>query len=280
MPLFTLRPLAAALPLLALFGPAATRVAKPNVVIVVAHDFAFDIPASIPAGLTTFDLRNRGKVIHHMGVVRLDSGHTAAEGAAAIIKAGRGARPSWLHPVGGPQSAMPGESSNATLVLEPGSYLAFCEFPGPDPIRHYAKGMVKGFTVASPSQPGTLPTADVAITLVDYDFVFSHPLTRGRHVIAVTNTATQPHMLAFRRYPVDHLAGTAAQELIAWARDPRGTIAPGHSEGGIMEISPGESANMTRDFEPGMYLLICFTADATDGMPHFAHGMQKEIIVR
>ena len=270
----------AALPLLALVPAAPARVVKPNVVIVVAHDFAFDIPGSIPAGLTTFDLRNRGKVIHHMGVVRLDSGHTAAEGAAAIIKAGKGVRPAWLHPVGGPQAAMPGEGSNATLVLEPGSYLAFCEFPGPDPVRHYAKGMVKEFIVTAPSKAAKLPTADMSITLVDYDFVLSHPLTRGRHVIAVTNTATQPHMLAFRRYPIDHPAGTAAQELTAWARDPQGTIGPGHSEGGVMEISPGETVNMMRDFKPGMYLLICFTADATDGKPHFAHGMEKEIIVR
>jgi uncharacterized cupredoxin-like copper-binding protein len=252
---------------------------KPHVVTVVAHDFAFEMPESIPAGLTTFDLRNGGKVIHHLGIVRLDSGHTAAEAAAAIIKVGKGVRPAWLHPVGGPQGTMPGESANATIMLEPGSYLAFCEFPGPDPVRHYAKGMMKEFTVTPPSRAGEFPKADVELTLVDYDFVLSHPLTRGRHVIAVTNTAAQPHMVAIRRYPIDHPAGTAAKELTAWAHDPQGTIAPGNSEGGIMEISPGQTATMSRDFKPGLYLLICFTTDASDGKPHFAHGMQKEITI-
>ena len=252
---------------------------KPHVVNVVANDFAFEMPASIPAGLTTFDLRNNGKVIHHLGVMRVDSGHTAADGMATIIRVGKGVRPAWLHPVGGPQGAMPGESANLTLVLGPGSYLAFCEFPGPDPIRHYAKGMMKDFTVTPTSRVGALPKADVAITLVDYDFVLSHPLTRGRHVIVVTNTATQPHMVAFRRYPIDHPAGTAARELTAWAHDPQGTIGPGHSEGGVTEISPGETVTMSRDFAPGMYLLICFTSDASDGKPHFAHGMQKEITI-
>ena len=254
--------------------------AKPHIVTVVAHEFAFELPDSISAGLTTFELSNRGKFIHHFGLMRLDSGHTAAEGFATIIKVGKGVRPAWLHPVGGPQGAMPGESANATLMLEPGSYLAFCEFPGPDPIRHYAKGMMKELTVTPPSRAGTLPKADVALTLVDYDFVLSHPLTRGRHVIAVTNTAAQPHMVALRRYPIDHPAGTAAKELTAWARDPQGTIGTGKSEGGIMEISPGQTATMSRDFKPGMYLLICFSTDPADGKPHFMHGMQKEITIQ
>ncbi|MBA2684894.1 MAG: hypothetical protein H0U66_10420 [Gemmatimonadaceae bacterium] len=266
-------------PLLAL-TTAASFTAKPNVVTVVATDFAFEMPDSIPAGPTRFELKDHGKWQHHMGVYRLDSGRTAADGLDALIKAGKGVRPSWMHSIGGPNAAMPGAAENATLVLEPGSYLAYCEIPGPDPARHYAKGMVKGFVVTPRAHGGDLPKADLSIDLVDYDFVLAHALTRGHHVISVTNSSRQPHMLAIRRFPIDHPPGMAGNELVAWAADPKGTIGPAEAAGGVTEIAPGSQVVFERDFEKGLYLLICFTADAADGKPHFKHGMQKEIIVR
>lgn len=258
----------------------AARSAKPNVVSVVATDFAFDMPLSIPAGLTTFELKNRGNFQHHLAIVRLDSGKTAADGFAALIKAGRGVRPTWMHSIGGPNASMPGENTNATLVLEPGSYLAYCEMPAPDPARHYAKGMVKGFVVTPKSHTGALPAADLAIDLVDYDFVLSREITRGHHVISVSNSSAQPHMLALRRFPIDYPAGRAATDLVAWAGDPKGSIGPGETVGGVTEIAPGSHVLFDRDFREGKYLLMCFSPDVTDGKPHFRHGMQKEIIVR
>ncbi|MDQ2930975.1 MAG: hypothetical protein M3Y05_09205 [Gemmatimonadota bacterium] len=280
--------IAASLPLLAM-GPTLDQAtgdmlavralqSRPKVVIVMATDFAFEMPVSIPAGVTTFEMRDRGKMQHHLSIVRLDSGKTTADGLAALIKAGRGVRPSWMHPVGGPNAPMPGESSIATLSLEPGDYMAFCEVPGPDAVRHYMKGMVKGFSVTPSSKRADMPAADLAIVLVDYDFVLSHPLVRGHHVIAVTNSSTQPHMMAIKRFPIDYPPGQGVKDIIAWASDPKGELGP-VGAGGVTEIAPGEQAVMQRDFEPGMYLLICFSADATDGKPHFRHGMAKEIIV-
>jgi hypothetical protein len=250
-----------------------------DVVIVVAHDFAFDLPASISAGLTTFELRNRGTQSHHLEIVRLDSGKTAGDAVAALTKAGQGLRPAWMHAIGGPNAAMPGEKSNVTLVLGPGSYLAYCEIPGPTAMRHYMKGMVKPFTVTLPARLGKLPAADVVVNLVDFDFVLSHPLTRGHHVLAITNTGTQRHMMLIKRFPSDYPAGTTAKDLAGWAMDPKGKSAPGASEGGVTEISPGTTVVMSRDFRPGRYLLICFSADETDGKPHFTHGMQKELTI-
>ena len=253
---------------------------KANVVTVVAHDFALEMPASIPAGLTTFRLLDRGKQQHHLTVMRLDDGKTAAEGLSAIIKAGRGVRPAWLHPIGGPNAAPPGGETRATLILQPGSYLAFCEVPGPDPAPHFMKGMVRGFVVSSPAIAATLPASDLTIRLTDYDFVFDHALTRGHHSIAVTNTASQSHMLVMSRFPTGHAAGHLKDEFVAWANDPKGRPAPGVASGGVTEIPPGATVVMEGDFAPGNYLLICFVPDARDGKPHFVHGMQKEIVVR
>lgn len=249
-----------------------------NVVDVVANDFAFDLPPSISGGLTTFRLLNRGKQAHHLSVVKLDQGKTAADAMAAIIRAGHGLRPAWMHSVGGPNAIMPGAEGNATLVLAPGAYLAFCEVPGPDPTPHYMKGMMKGFTVTpastSSSLAAPLPKADMILTLSDYDFRFSHPLTSGRHVIAVTNAASQPHMVVMTRLQ----PGKGVKDFLAWAYNPAGKP-PGEALGGVTEIAPGTTVVIERNFPPGHYGLTCFSPDIKDGKPHFMHGMQKEVTV-
>lgn len=247
-----------------------------NVITVTAHDYAFDLAPSIPAGLTTFRLLNKGKQLHHFSVIRMDNGKTPADGLAALIKAGQGVRPGWMHPVGGPNAISPRGEANATLVLQPGNYLAFCEVPGPDPAPHFMKGMVKGFTVTSPSRGGLIPKADLAIKLTDFDFVLSRPLTKGRHVIAVTNTGAQPHMVFINR----NVAGKGNKELLDWAHDPKGMSAPGEGVGGVTEIAPGATVVMERNFKPGRYGLICFSPDKKTGKPHFMLGMQKEIDVK
>ena len=252
------------------------RPVGPNVVTVVAHDFAFDLAPSIPAGLTTFRLLNKGKQEHHFSLMRLDKGKTVADGFAALIKAGQGVRPAWMHPVGGPNAISPGGESRATVVLQPGNYMAYCEVPGPDPAPHFAKGMVKGLVVTGPASTASLPTADVAIKLTDFDFVFSRPLTRGHHVIAVTNTGTQPHMLVIQRHPT----GKGNKEFLDWAFNPKGQSAPSQGMGGVTEIAPGATVVMEGNFAPGRYGLICFVPDTKTGKPHFMLGMQKEITVK
>jgi len=250
--------------------------AAPNVVTVVAHDFAFDLPASIPAGLTTFRLLNKGKQEHHLSLMRLDKGKTVSDGLAALIKAGQGVRPAWMHPVGGPNAISPGGESRATVVLQPGNYMAYCEVPGPDPAPHFAKGMVKGLVVTGPASTASLPTADVAIKLTDFDFVFSRPLTRGHHLIAVTNTGAQPHMLVIQRHPT----GKGNKEFLDWAFNPKGQSAPSQGAGGVTEIAPGATVVMEGNFAPGRYGLFCFMPDTKTGKPHFMLGMQKEITVK
>lgn len=243
---------------------------------VTARDFALEMPDSISAGLTTFRLINRGKQSHHMEIVRLDPGRTPKEALSALIAAGHGVRPSWMHFVGGPNERGSDGASNATLALEPGNYLAFCEVPGPDPMPHFMKGMVKAFTVLPPAHHARLPTADLTIDMSDYAFDFSRPLTSGHHVVAVTNSASQPHMLVIHR----ELPGQGLKEFLAWAQDPRARPEPGEGWGGVTTIAPGATVVFEEDFPPGRYFLICFTPDARDGEPHFVHGMLKELEVK
>jgi len=46
-----------------------TSRARPNVVTIVAMDYAFKAPATVPAGLTTVRLVNQGKLLHHVQLV-------------------------------------------------------------------------------------------------------------------------------------------------------------------------------------------------------------------
>ena len=270
----TIMPRLAALSVLAV--AAASHVTKPNVVTVTARDFAFELPATIPAGITTFHLVNKGALAHHMTIVRLDEGRTAAEALKTVMAVGRAPRPEWMHAVGGPQSIKPGVEGNATLMLEPGNYLVFCEVPGPDPVAHYMKGMAKALTVTGPARAGSLPAADVALSLTDYDFIFAHPLTRGHHTIAVTNHGAQGHMVVMNRFP----PGQGLDDFLAWANNPQGKPGPGWMRGGVTAIPPGATVTFTRNFSPGHYGMICFSPDAKDGKPHFMHGMRKEFEVR
>jgi hypothetical protein len=109
----------------------------PAVVTVHAKDFAFDAPAEITAGMTTFKLVNDGPNIHHMLVVRLDSGKTVADLEAAMKK--KGPPPGWMVMSGGPNAPDPTHESNTTLNVTEGQYALICIVDIPGGVPHAAK---------------------------------------------------------------------------------------------------------------------------------------------
>ena len=254
-------------------APAAA--AAPNVVTVNARDFAFEAPAEIPAGMTTFRLVNQGPDIHHIQLVRLAEGKTV-DSLMAAFKAG-GPPPAWAKDAGGPNAPTPGEESNYTTMLEPGNYAMICFIDTPDKVPHMMKGMVKPITVTSPPAGAVAaaePAADVTMKLVDYAFELSKPLVAGRQTIRVENGATQPHEV----FLIQFAPGKNMKDLMAWAKDYKGPP-PGKAMGGVTAIPSNDHGTLTVDLPPGDYGLICFVPDAKDGKPHLAHGMTKEIKV-
>jgi hypothetical protein len=256
------------------FAPAGS-----NVVTVIAREYAFEMPESIPAGLTTFRFLDKGKEPHHLFIMKLENGKKAADMFAALRAGpGGGPPPPWMHPVGGPNTPVPGGESNATLMLEPGEYAAFCVIPNPKGAPHFMLGMIKGFTVtpAPRRARAALPKSDMTITLTDYDFVLSRPLTSGRHVIAVTNAGRQSHEMVINRYG----PGQSNAQFTAWAENPKGKSVPAQSLGGVTDTPPGKTVVIEGDFPPGRYGIVCFTPDKKGGKPHFLSGMQKEFVVK
>src|ERR1051326_789438 len=142
-----------------------------NVVDIVAGDFYFRAPDTIPAGLTTLRLR----VLQggHIAVLlRLDSGYTASD----LLRARREGhnRPAWVHFIGGPGFPPPGATANTTLVLAPGQYLLLCDVADEHGVRHFEKGMFRPLVVRAVAGAGVvaLPHADVVVSERDYAFAF------------------------------------------------------------------------------------------------------------
>jgi hypothetical protein len=116
-----------------------------NDVLVVASDYTFSAPDSLPAGLTAFGLVNNGKVPHEVIIAGLQRGATVEE----IVRRDR-ADSTWRHlrfPPSGILTADPGETTPGRLLitLEAGrDYILVCNFQDSEsaPVHMHA-GMVR-----------------------------------------------------------------------------------------------------------------------------------------
>ena len=68
-----------------------------------------------------------------------------------------------------------------------------CLIPSSDGVPHLAKGMIRPLTVTPSERQTSATPADLVMSLSDYDFGLSAPLTAGKRVIRVSNDAGQLH---------------------------------------------------------------------------------------
>jgi uncharacterized cupredoxin-like copper-binding protein len=245
----------------------AVAAATPNVVVVKTRDYGFDAPDTITAGLTTIRLQtNPGQEIHQVGMIRLDSGKTAKDLFAAMKSPGP--FPKWAIEVAGVNPPAPGQAAEITFNLDAGNYLLVCFVPSADHVPHIAKGMSRPMVVTGSAVADAPLPADVELTLRDYAFATSVPLTAGKHVIRVVNDAQQTHEVQVVRLA----PGKTGADVAAWIENMQGPP-PGEPLSGVAGLGVGESASFPLTLTPGDYAFICFIPDAKDGKPHFAHGM-------
>jgi len=249
-----------------------------HVVEVSAGEFFFQAPDSIPAGLTTFRLRQIGLVHHRVAVggaardslasdrgdqtrgfhmmwlVRLDSGKTVADFYRAKEA---GERTPWARHLGGPGFAMPPGTSNATLVLEPGNYVVSC-FVGSareDRTRfHLLNGMLRALTVLpNPAPVAAMPAPDVVIRVSESGALqYSAPIVAGRRVLRIENAGPRSYEFSVRRV----VRGRTTAEALAWRPGDIATRPPPFEpRGGLADVPSGGSLITTMDFEPGDYFV-------------------------
>ena len=254
---------------------AAPAAAAANEVTITATEYKFDAPAEIPSGLTTLRMVDSGKELHHVTLIKLDSGKTFDDlmNGMKAMKPGT-PPPGWLIPAGGPNAAPPGGTSALTMVLEPGNYAIVCFIPDAKGVPHVASGMAKALTVTPNATANTTePTADITVSLSDYKFDFSAPLTAGKHTLKLVTAPGQPHEFTFFQL----MPGKTADDLLKYVETGMNGPPPAMALGGVSGVAAGRASFYDVDLKPGDYAIVCFLEDARDGKPHFTHGMVQQI---
>ncbi len=264
----------AALSLAALAGctaQAAERGPVVHTLSVSASEFGFSASDTVPAGPVRIRLENRGRMPHHLQLLRLDKGRTRDE----VLAHAR--RDELVVPgvrfVGGPAIPPANGVSDVLLDLAPGRYLMVCYMPT-GKVRHLLMGMVRELTVMPSADAAPSIREDVRLGLTSYDFRVSGKLRAGRRVLRVENLVAEPHEVDVVRL----LPGKTRRDLEAWLSDTH-LPPPFEAAGGSMVLDRGEVSYVTLDLRSGDYALICFVPDTADHRLHAVHGMLRVVTV-
>lgn len=239
----------------------------PTTLTIAMHDYAFEAPETVPAGWVTLKGVPKGKELHEATLIRLEDGKRLTDLVEAMKQPGP--PPAWMVPMGGPLMA-----SEVTIHLAPGRYVWWCFIPSADGVPHFAKGMVKEFVVHGTAPSEAAPKADVTVTMKDYAWDFSTPLTAGKHTLKVVNAPGQPHQFILAKLR----PGKTAMQVAAFSEKPSGEP-PFTGMWGTVAQATGDNY-LTVDLAPGRYAVICFLPDGKDGKAHLEHGMITEIEVK
>lgn len=234
----------------------------------LAWDHRFDGPDTIPAGQTTVYLRNRGKEPHQLQFLKLDPGKTPADLAAAL-KSDTGRIPQWAKHMGGPNGVGGGQTSEASLYLEPGSYVIMCGIPGKNHKTHAVLGMQKALRVMDTHAPPPEFQGNFHMAMFDYEFVVVQPFRKGRHTFYVVNRGSQSHQASIIRLN----RGASAKEVLTALEKGNPSRLPGALIGGMSGLEPGRDGTFTADLAPGRYAIMCLFSSPHAKESHAAKGM-------
>lgn len=234
-------------------------------------DYGFTGPDEASAGWTEISLENEGRETHHIQLLYLEN--RTWEEFLDVFQAqsdpnASGPPPDWIHQMGGPNAAAPGNTTRATVMLEPGTYALACFIPGPDGAPHAFHGMLKQLNVTEADADTAKPETTATITLTDYNFTWSDDFTAGTHEVGVVNDGDEPHEAALIGLAEDATAMDFIQAVEGGAGDGP---PPGHGAGGVTFFDPGLDGTMTLELESGRYAFICFA--------HIEEGMIREFEV-
>lgn len=253
-------------------GTLAAEAASPRVVEISGRDFAYDAPAELPAGWTTFRFVNEGREPHHVTIVRLADGVTAGD----IVETYGAGEPmaDGVTALGGPNAVVGPTVATTTVELAPGRYAIVCFIPSPDGVPHLSKGMIQELLVTEATAETAPPTAEAELEMMDYTFRQSAALEAGRRTIRVTNIAEDRiHEVALARLA----EGSTADDMVAWIQayeaGEAGGPPPGEFLGGVSALGSGEENYMTVDLEPGRYVWLCPLTEEMGQPSHLEHGM-------
>ena len=235
---------------------------------IIATDTGFVVPEGITAGRYYETHRNAGTFWSHFFTLRVPDDVTDEELTTSMQTE---ADPAWLFEadvVGNADQTLPGKENHAIVDLAAGRYILL------DPIR----GLVGTFTVAeaTSTESPAEPTADFDVVMKEMVFEgLDDAVPAGQTIWKVTNTGSVWHEAVIIRVP----EGTTEASMLAESEDngPDEEFINSLVQGSAV-ISPGNTAWMIVDLEPGTYAVIC-TFPSDDGRVHAMDGMLKVITV-
>lgn len=254
-----------------------------NQVTVVATDYAFQLPAELPAGATAFRLTNNGKQFHELNVTLLKHGVTIDQFVGALKK-GQPVSPMMEGSIG-VLFADPGNSSPSQLTTQllPGrDYAVICNFQdNPKAPQHFAIGMYKSLHVQGSAPPlGMAVAAPVrrdgftvdTIVASDYSFQFPHTVTKGPHTFLFRNAGKVRHefnMVLLKK-------GTTVQRMFDLEKAGKDPFSAIDTAPGVLFSPAGEKpyGQIDVDLLPGRdYAILCTFANDDKSPAHYKMGM-------
>ncbi|HEX6106752.1 MAG TPA: hypothetical protein VFZ26_14285, partial [Gemmatimonadales bacterium] len=233
---------------------------------------------------TTFRLTNAGKEPHFFLLTRLPEGRTLEDYGREVGRAFGGAYdsleagtvdkagavrilgtllPTWYgsaSPAGGVGMVSPGIHGQATVRLDPGTYVMECYVKSPDGRFHSELGMIHMLVVTTDSSSTAAPPADLRAAVSNGRIEAPAAVVPGAHTIAL-HYAEQPEAGLGNDLHLVRLADTTRPDAVTrwmdWMElDGLRTPAPTEFLGGVQEMPAGRTAYFTVDVAPGRYAWV------------------------
>ncbi len=251
--------------------PTATSIQMPAITV-QARDDIFQIPTKVQAGLVSITLNNDGPSPHQATVLRLHN-NVDYQTFQKTLNSNLVASLQMVDFVGGVDTIGPKQSQVAILKLTAGQYAIVCYVQGPDGQAHYMHGMITPLVVTDPAISAVTPQEDNTLTLADYNFTFTQPLSTKVTMLKVINNGPQIHEFVL----VKIAPNKTYTDVLNFLKKPSG-IPPFADDGGMAALSPLQYGWIKLHLQPGTYMALCFVPDQK-GMPHFMDGMYKSFTV-
>jgi hypothetical protein len=270
-------------------GEAPMEETAPGTMNVVATALTFDAPDEIPAGWTTIRFVNQSPMTHFVLVEHFPEGQgvaTQQEQVAPIFQAGMdslavgevdgamarfGEIPPWFGEIvftGGPGLTAPNRVSEATVFLEPGTYVLECYVKtegifhsfNPDPNTY---GMVHELTVTADTSDVPEPVATVHIEISSTDGIQVQGEPRvGEQTVSVhfLDQIVYENFGGHDVHVVRLSEGADLEALEGWMdwTAPEGLQIPAPAEfiGGLNDMPAGATGYFDVTLEPGRYAWV------------------------
>jgi hypothetical protein len=268
---------------------AESAVVVEQVMEVVARGLTLEAPSAVPSGWTTIRFTNEAPMVHFVVIEKVPEGQGIASQQAEVapvfqqgldlLSAGDvdaamakfGELPAWFGEIvffGGPGLTSPGQVSEATVELEPGTYLLECYVktggifhsynPAPD-----VYGMVHEFTVTSEVSERTPPAAAISLEIsAEAGITMVGTPSAGPQTFSVrfVDQTVHENFVGHDVHVARLAGGLEVEELELWMdwTRPDGLQTPSPFEflGGLNEMPAGSTGYFTVTLSPGEYALV------------------------